>query len=477
MAIVTKCSENTANDINLDDYVLDTELHKVPAERQILNFRKNGIKVNVKVIPTIKNDTAQKKEDYFPEFPMRDIGKCIIEFSLTCIKKRFVRFLETVSLLDEITLVGQDVKLVKSATVRRSEARSMNDTDVSVQRTVDDFFDSFTLRITLPTWNSKREKNQIDVMFDDAPAVEGRKKSGCGGGGGKGGKCKMMMMGMMMMMKLKLIALAAMKSMMMGGMSLMLSMMMYMKGKGGGGGGGPWKGGGGDSYKEIVLLTKSSGGGGGGQSDSYGAPPPSSYGPPSGGGGGYGGGGSGWGRSFHKPMIHDGEIKTEIANGPNHIPMTGEVASNAGSIDYLDYQDYQESPSDASSLIFNWNAPNYTVYHQDGDSNVSTGLARNNLRSKATVDARGRSLIFDEDPINPVNVANLIEKNVAATSTTDRPVAAKREFTTNTVHMDEWQATVEKTSSSKASPTNKDTGNELRQTELRAKDIPLLREI
>ncbi|TGZ33769.1 Uncharacterized protein DBV15_07031 [Temnothorax longispinosus] len=528
---------------NIKDYILDTELHRIPVERRIFNLTKNGFKIDVKVVSLTRNNSVQNKNDSFPKFPVKDIGKCIIEFSLGCIKKRFVRFLETVSRLDEITLFGQDVKLVKSRTVRRSEARSMNDSDVSIERSVDDFFDSYTLRITLPRWNSKREKNQIDVMFDETAVAEGRGKKGGGGGcgGGKGGKCKMMMMGMMMMLKMKLIGntiypfriflylrtyfyylniyllhkvlklhqimikynqifllntigLAAFKSMMMGGMSLMLSMMMFMKGKGGGGGG-PWKGGGGgggDQYKEIVLVTKSSGGGGGGggccgggggPSDSYGAPPPSSYGPPSGGGGGYGGGGGGWGRSFHKrPMIYDKETKTEIADGSNYIPMTGEVMSNAESTDYLDYQDYQEPSSikNSSSVISNWNAPSYTDFHQYTSPSVSTDLAKNNLKSEATGNAKaakGRSFIFDENPINPINIVNVMEKNVDSMTTTNQPVAdVTHEFTTNTVYMDEWQATAEKTSANNVLSTNSTAEIEL-QTKLRSRDIPLLHKI
>ncbi|XP_011880693.1 PREDICTED: uncharacterized protein LOC105569112 [Vollenhovia emeryi] len=453
---------------NVKDYVIDAELKRTPVERRIFHLTKDGIKIDVKIVPSARNDSVQNKDD-FPEFPVKDIGKCIIEFSLGCIKKRFVRFLETVGRLDEITLLGQDVKMVKSGTARRSDARSMNDSDVSIERSVNDFFDSFTLRITLPRWNSKRERNQIDVMFDETAVAEGRgKKGGCGGG--KGGKCKMMMMGVMMMLKMKLIGLAAFKSMMMGGMSLMFSMMTFMKGKGGYG---PWKGGG-DQYKEIVLLTKSSGGGGGGHSDSYGAPPPSSYGPPS--GGGYGGGG-GWGRSFHKrPMIHDKETRTEVADESNRIPMTGEVISNAESIDYLDYPDYQQpSPiMNSSSTISNWNTPSYVAVNKYRDSNVSTGLAGGNLKSGATVNVKGRSFIGDEHHINPI--VNVIEKNVDST-TTDQSVAdVIHEFTTNAVYMDEWQATAEK-GSNKVLSSNSNAEIELQQTELQSKDIPLLREI
>jgi len=156
------------------NYLLDARLHKVPIERQIFNFKRNGIKVDVKVVSSAKNDSIKDKEnDYFPEFPVKDIGKCILEFSLGCIKKRFVRFLGTVGRLDEITLLGQDIKLVKNKIMRRSDGRAMNNTDVSIERSVDDFFDSFILRITLPRWDSKRVKNQIDVMMDDTAVAEG----------------------------------------------------------------------------------------------------------------------------------------------------------------------------------------------------------------------------------------------------------------------------------------------------------------
>ncbi|KYM78008.1 hypothetical protein ALC53_11475 [Atta colombica] len=472
---------------NVKDYILDTKLHRIPVERQIFNFKKNGIKIDLKVVPSAKNDSVKNKnDDYFPEFPVKDIGKCIIKFSLDCIKKRFIRFIETVSHLDEITLLGQNVKLVKTGITRRSNARSMNDSDVSIERSVDDFFDSFTLRITLPRWN-KQEKNQIDMMFDETAVAEGNVVISF--------RIYFLLLvqtyfyDISNIFSFNMIGLMSLKSMMMGGMSLMVSMMMLMSkfGKGGGGGGGPWKGGGGGGggggdYKEIILLTKSAGGGGGGggHSSSYGAPPPSSYGaPPSSsygspsGGGGYGGGG--WGRSFHnkRPMIYDKETKTEIADGFNHIPMTGEVISNAESIDYLDYQDYQEPSSitNSSSRISNWNTPSYSAF-QDGDIDVSIGSAKNNLKSEAIVNAEGRSFIFNETP--PISIVNVIEKTVDTTTTTEQSVTP--EFAINAVYMDEWQATAEKTNSNVLS-TNSNEEIKLQQTELRPKNIPLLHKI
>lgn len=163
--------------------------------------------------------------------------------------------------------------------------------------------------------------------------------------------------------------------------------------------------------------------------------------------------------------------KTEIADGSNRIPMTGEVISNTENIDYLDYQDYQEPSSiiNSSSVISNWNA-----FHQYRDPNLSTGLAKNNLKSEAIVDAKGRSFIFDENPINPINVVNVIEKNVDS-MTTDQLVI--HEVTTNAAYIDEWQATAEKTSSNNLLLTNSNAEIKLQQVELQPKDIPLLREI
>jgi len=172
IACAIRANAYEKNGIRIKDYVLD----KAPVERQLFQLKRNGFKVDVRVVPSFKNDSAKSNDDNdddFPEFPAKDIGECILEFSLGCVRKRFVRFLQTISRLDEITLLGQDVKLIRSGTARSFDsARAMNDSDVSIERTVDDFFDSFTLRITLPRWNSKREKNQIDVMLDET-AVEG----------------------------------------------------------------------------------------------------------------------------------------------------------------------------------------------------------------------------------------------------------------------------------------------------------------
>jgi len=171
-------------------------------------------------------------------------------------------------------------------------------------------------------------------------------------------------------------------------------------------------------------------------------------------------------------MIYDKETKTEIVDGFNHIPMTGEVISNAESIDYLDYQDYQEPSSitNSSSRISNWNTPSYSAF-QDGDIDVSTGSAKNNLKSEAIVNAEGRSFIFNETP--PISIVNVIEKTVDTTTTTEQSVTP--EFAINAVYMDEWQATAEKTNSNVSTNSNEEI--KLQQTELQPKNIPLLRKI
>lgn len=117
-----------------------------------------------------RNDTARDDDkDGFPEFPTKDVAYCIINFSLVCAKERVSRFVESIRELNEIYLMGREMKLVKTRVI--SGRRSSNDS--SIERSVDNFFDTFALRITLPRWNGKREKNQIDVMLDETALSEG----------------------------------------------------------------------------------------------------------------------------------------------------------------------------------------------------------------------------------------------------------------------------------------------------------------
>ncbi|XP_011505145.1 PREDICTED: uncharacterized protein LOC105367968 [Ceratosolen solmsi marchali] len=329
-------------------------------ERPIFNYHRNGVRIDMRIVPsTNQTSPLLSIDDGFPQFPLREVGRCLLNLSLTCVNNRVVRFLNIIGHLHEITLFGQTVKLVKLkelSTERLDERRMLDDSSNSIDRSIDDFFETFALRITLPKW--KGAKNQIDVMMDDKDAIEGRggkggggKGGGKGGKGGKGGGCKKMMMMMFMGLKMKMMGMfgmAAMKGMLMSGMSLMLSKMMLlhqlMSKKGGlfgGFGGGSSNGIGNQGpLKEIVLLTKAGGNGGSGgggcngggcgglpPSDSYGAPPASG----GGGSGGYdysgggGSGGAGWGRSFnqwpisyiyreqdHKPAIVVPEIATKV---------------------------------------------------------------------------------------------------------------------------------------------------------------------
>ncbi|KAL2720127.1 hypothetical protein V1478_010393, partial [Vespula squamosa] len=283
-----------------------------------------GVRVDVKIVPAQGKNFSEKVKtvENFPEFPTKDIGRCVLDLSLSCIKKRFAKLLESIGYLNEITLIGQNVKLVKTRKPQynRRSTDSNDGNNDDIRRSINDFFDMFVLRITFPTWNGKREKNQIDLMFDEGgPVVEGRGIKGGGGGGGGGGgkggggglkgggggggKCKMMMMAMLMLAKMKIIGvigMMAMKGMIMGAMSLMISTVMLMMKFLKGGGGGPWKSGssdggggggkgGGGGYKEVILFTKLPSGGGGGNGG-YGGGGSSCGG---GGCGGYGGGGGG----------------------------------------------------------------------------------------------------------------------------------------------------------------------------------------
>ena len=138
--------------------------------RSIIDFRRNGIRVDVKVVPAVNVSTGE--EDGFPQFPFKEVGSCVLEFSFVCVQKRVARFLDDVSHLREITLFGQSVKLVKLKEVPPetiSERRMIEGPSERIDRSIDDFFDMFALRISLPRWNGKT--NQIDVTMDDSNGV------------------------------------------------------------------------------------------------------------------------------------------------------------------------------------------------------------------------------------------------------------------------------------------------------------------
>lgn len=190
----------------LNNYEPDIEPYedRRRAAKPIFNYRKNGVKIDVRVVPAV-NDSVGDAEDRFPEFPAQELGRCIYDLSITCFRDRMARFIDAIGRLDEINLYGSGIKLVKTRAPRKHGDRRMLDADDSskIDRSIDDFFDSFALRISMPRANGKRERNQIDVMFDDKDVAEGRGKKG--GGGGGGGKCKKMMMMMLMMGKMKLM--------------------------------------------------------------------------------------------------------------------------------------------------------------------------------------------------------------------------------------------------------------------------------
>lgn len=143
--------------------------------RSIFNYRRNGLKVDVKIVPAVNgSSTTSNQDDGFPKLPLRDIGHCMVEFSMTCVQKRMARYLDLVNQMKEITLFGQNVKLIRlkdPPVERMDEQRAMVSAGEKIDDIVDEFFDSFALRLTLPRWHGK--KNQIDVMMDDVDVVEG----------------------------------------------------------------------------------------------------------------------------------------------------------------------------------------------------------------------------------------------------------------------------------------------------------------
>ncbi|KAK2579914.1 hypothetical protein KPH14_007594 [Odynerus spinipes] len=175
---VNALNDDNARVIKLHDYPIVESHESNPTrstEKSIFTYQRAGVRVDIKIVSLPrKNSTGEERKivESFPEFPARDIGRCVLDLSLICVKKRFAKLLESIARLDEIALIGQDVKLVKTR-VPRYERRSITGNDVDdIERSIDDFFDTFVLRITLPRWNGKRERNQIDVMFDESGPME-----------------------------------------------------------------------------------------------------------------------------------------------------------------------------------------------------------------------------------------------------------------------------------------------------------------
>ncbi|XP_051169746.1 uncharacterized protein LOC127287066 [Leptopilina boulardi] len=429
------------NDLQLNNYEPDIEPYddSGQTEKPIFNYRKNGFRVDVRIVSPLNNNTIMMKEsldDHFPKFPVKEIGLCIIDLSMTCVQRRVVRFLDVIKQLKEITLFGQTVKMVRTKVAKPVESNRnllLDGLKEKIDRSIDEFFETFVLRITLPKWNGKN--NQINLMFDDTD-VEGRGKQKKGGG-----KCKKMMMCMMMMVKMKLMAMGgmmAMKGMLFSGMSIMMikamliQKLMSLKGGGGGGwnmggggwnmGGGGWNndgGHGGGQYKEVVLLTKSNsdggggcGGGGHGSScsshgqDSYSAPPSSSYGAPSSGGGYSSGGGGGWGRSFNNNPL---AINFNNPQQLNNEPLIGKSLNNyiyninTNNTDKDDeYVNLNSSfvKNEEKNMITSNNSKIFKENHQNDNLNFKT--IKNNHRETFNENTQNNTLNFKN--LQPVYV-------------------------------------------------------------------------
>lgn len=157
--------------------IRDLQTHVATSEKPIFDYRRNGVKIDVRIVPAENGSSRSNggsEGDEFPSFPFAEVGRCVIDLSLSCVQKRVARFLDLVGQLREITLLGQSVKLVKLKELplaRMDEQRMLAGPSERIDRSIDDFFDMFALRITLPRWNGK--KNQIDVMMDDTDIVEG----------------------------------------------------------------------------------------------------------------------------------------------------------------------------------------------------------------------------------------------------------------------------------------------------------------
>ncbi|XP_022194058.2 uncharacterized protein LOC111051804 [Nilaparvata lugens] len=219
-------------------------------------------------------------------------SECLIKISFPCVQRKTLLFIDRLSRLDRIRIVGDYVSIVR-VTQQKSPAivleESPLDRDEATLRalidlSIDRFFQTHVVRLQIPplfpepeaaaadgTGKAASDDTVVDFTIGDSIQAEGRKKGGGGGGGGgkmKGMKKLMMLMGMMMMTKLIMIApilmgvmgLAAIKALIFSVMSITISKIMLLKklkammgNKGGHGGGhdsgssGGWSSGGGGS--------------------------------------------------------------------------------------------------------------------------------------------------------------------------------------------------------------------------------------
>lgn len=149
--------------------------NSIKDERIIFDYTKNGMRVDIRVVPIV-NDSAEEIER-FPQFPSRDLGRCVMQFSFACMKDRMARYIDTVGKFNKNIKLGENFKLVKTRPLvkRHYDERSLQST-TNLDQSIDSFFDSFVLRINLPRERGKQEERQINFMYDDRDVVEGKKK-------------------------------------------------------------------------------------------------------------------------------------------------------------------------------------------------------------------------------------------------------------------------------------------------------------
>ncbi|RZF49153.1 hypothetical protein LSTR_LSTR008439 [Laodelphax striatellus] len=242
-------------------------------------------------LSTISNEV----EDDDPSSALSGVySECLIKISFPCVQRKTLLFIDRLSRLDRIPLVGDYVSIVKisqqkspaivldESPLDRDEATLRALIDLSIDR----FFQTHVVRLQIPPLfpddpvsdeaaksASTNDDTVVDFTIGDSIQAEGRKKGGGGGGGKmKGMKKMMMLMGMMMMTKLIMIApilmgvigLAAIKAIIFSVASITISKIMLLKklkammnNKGGHGGGH-------DSGGSFGGLSSGSGGSSGG---------------------------------------------------------------------------------------------------------------------------------------------------------------------------------------------------------------------
>ncbi|XP_075210980.1 uncharacterized protein LOC142318291 [Lycorma delicatula] len=246
--------------------------------------------------PTVKEDAIRTNEIETDNSSATDPNSamtgvytdCFARLSFPCVQQKTLVFIDKLSRLERISLIGDVLVIVKIEETDRFKsplteeiltARQITDEatlKALIDLSIDRFFETHVIRLQLPNIfqdpSTAKEHNSntdtaIDFTIGETIQAEGRKKGG-GGGGKKGMKKMMMLMGMMMMTKLMMLApilmgvvgLAAIKALIFSVASITISKIMILKklkammgqkgGHGGGhdiGGGGGWSSGGGSS--------------------------------------------------------------------------------------------------------------------------------------------------------------------------------------------------------------------------------------